>query len=62
VFAVGRQIERSFETSAWNGLLDLAGYPRSSLLARTWQPPAPQPLVPRPAPAQAAQPAAAGTN
>ncbi|GIL06737.1 glutaredoxin family protein [Betaproteobacteria bacterium PRO7] len=50
VLAVGRQLERSFETGAWNTLLDLAGYPRASLLARSWQPPAPRPLVPPPAP------------
>lgn len=47
VLAVGRQFERSFETGAWNALLDLAGYPRSSLLTRSWQPPAPRPLVPQ---------------
>lgn len=50
VLAVGRQLERSFEAGAWNTLLDLAGYPRASLLTRSWQPPAPRPLVPPPAP------------
>lgn len=56
VLAVGRQLERSFETGAWNTLLDLAGYPRTSLLTRSWQPPAPQPLVPPPAPQAATTP------
>ncbi len=50
VLAVGRQFERSFETGAWNALLDAAGYPRASLLTRAWQPPAPRPLVPPPSP------------
>lgn len=50
VLTVGRQLERSFETGAWNALLDLAGYPRASLLTRNWQPPAPRPLVSPPAP------------
>lgn len=50
VLAVGRQLERSFEAGAWNALLDLAGYPRASLLTRDWQPPAAQPLAPPRAP------------
>jgi len=62
VLAVGRQMERSFETGAWHTLLDLAGYPRASLLTRTWQPPAPQPLTPRPAPQPAAQAATTPSN
>lgn len=56
VLAVGRQLERGFETSAWHTLLDLAGYPRAPVLTRNWQPPAPQPLVPPPAPPAAAAP------
>ncbi|MEW5879710.1 MAG: glutaredoxin family protein [Pseudomonadota bacterium] len=62
VLAVGRQFERSFETGAWNALLDLAGYPRASLLTRTWRPPAPQPLAPRPAPQPAPQAATTPSN
>jgi glutaredoxin len=58
VLAVGRQLERSFEPGAWNALLDLAGYPRTSLLTRGWQGPAPTPLAPPPARPPAA---AAGT-
>lgn len=57
VLSVGRQFERSFETGAWNALLDLAGYPRSSLLTRSWQPPAPRPLVPPPVPQASVRPA-----
>lgn len=47
VLAVGRQTQREFEAGAWNALLDAAGYPRASMLPRTWQPAAPQPLAAR---------------
>lgn len=48
VLAVGRQLQKMFETNAWHALLDAAGYPRTSQLPRGWQPPAPAPLVPQP--------------
>ncbi len=57
VLAVGRQLERNFEPGAWHTLLDLAGYPRTSLLARNWRPPSPQPLVAPVAPQPPAAPA-----
>lgn len=46
VLTVGRQTQREFERTAWDQLLDAAGYPRASQLPRTWRPPAPQPLAP----------------
>lgn len=50
VMAVGRQVQKQFETNTWHTLLDSAGYPRTSQLPGSWQPPAPTPLVPPPAP------------
>ena len=43
---VGSQSLRGFTPSAWDETLDVAGYPRSSQLPVTYQPPAPTPLIP----------------
>jgi glutaredoxin len=46
VLTVGRQVQKEFETTAWHGALDAAGYPRAAQLPRGWTPVA-TPLVPR---------------
>lgn len=45
--SVGAQALRGFLESDWNSTLDLAGYPRESRLPRSYQGPAPTPLVAR---------------
>jgi glutaredoxin len=42
---VGSQSLRGFAPAAWDETLDVAGYPKSSLLPASWQPPAPVPLI-----------------
>lgn len=42
---VGTQVLHGFSAAAWNGTLDLAGYPRTSRLPPNYVAPAPQPLV-----------------
>jgi glutaredoxin len=42
---VGSQSLRGFTPAAWDETLDVAGYPKSSLLPASWQPPAPVPLI-----------------
>jgi glutaredoxin len=57
VMAVGRQAQVPFDPDAWTATLDAAGYPRGSMLPRSYQPPAPQPLTARaPEPAMAEPP------
>jgi glutaredoxin len=59
---VGSQSLRGFAPAAWDETLDVAGYPKNSLLPASWQPPAPVPLIaPRaaaPSPAPLPLPAA----
>ncbi len=50
--AVGRQVQVPFDPETWNSTLDAAGYPRGSMLPRSYQAPAAQPLTAR-APAKA---------
>lgn len=63
---VGSQSLRGFVPAAWDDTLDVAGYPRSSLLPASYQAPAPVPLLPpraaAPAPAPRPQPAAPATD
>lgn len=47
VLAVGRQVQVPFDPDVWTSALDAAGYPRGSMLPRSYQPPAPQPLTAR---------------
>lgn len=51
---VGSQPLRGYNPTDWASYLDAAGYPAESRLPRGWQPPAPTPLVVRPAPAASA--------
>lgn len=44
---VGGQVLRGYTPSTWDETLDLAGYPKVSLLPSNWQPPAALPLVDR---------------
>jgi glutaredoxin len=53
---VGGQVLRGFAPSSWEETLDLAGYPKTSTLPSSYQPPAPTPLIP---PRVAASPPAA---
>lgn len=60
---VGNQSQSGFEPGAWSSLLDAGGYPKGSMLPRSYQWAAPQPLTPpakapaaEAAPAQAAAP------
>jgi glutaredoxin len=58
VMAVGRQVQVPFDPDAWTSTLDAAGYPRGSMLPRSYQPPMPQPLTAQtPEPAKGAEPA-----
>lgn len=57
---VGRQPFSGFEPEGWHRLLDAAGYPKGSLLPRSFQWPAPQPLVSGAAPSAAQPPAGDG--
>jgi glutaredoxin len=43
---IGGQVLRGFSPSAWEETLDLAGYPKTSTLPSSYQPPAPTPLIP----------------
>lgn len=61
---VGSQVQNGFNPDIWSSLLDAAAYPKGSMLPRSYQWPAPQPLVPAAKPeakteARAAAPAAA---
>jgi glutaredoxin len=42
----GQSVRGGFVPSAWDETLDVAGYPRTSLLPPTYQPPAAVPLIP----------------
>ena len=42
---VGSQSLRGFAPAAWDETLEVAGYPKNSLLPASWQPPAPVPLI-----------------
>lgn len=44
---VGGQLLRGYNPAQWDETLDLAGYPKQSLLPASWRPPAPAPLVDR---------------
>ena len=44
--AVGRQKQVGFEASAFDGLLDIAGYPKTSLLPPGYRAPGAEPLTP----------------
>jgi glutaredoxin len=63
---IGAQALRGLNESDWAAYLDAAGYPRESRLPRGWAPPAPVPVVERPAaepseaPASPAAPAVGG--
>jgi glutaredoxin len=58
--AVGRQVQVPFDPDAWTSTLDAAGYPRGSMLPRSYQPAAPQPLAARAAePEKSSEPAKA---
>ena len=50
---VGSQAQSGFNADTWSSMLDAAGYPKGSMLPRSFQWPAPQPLVPPPAQADA---------
>lgn len=63
---VGAQVQSGFNPDVWQSLLDAAGYPKGSVLPRSYQWPTAQPLAPPPADAkekagaeQAAAPGAA---
>ena len=43
---VGGQSQSGFNPELWTAMLDAAGYPKGSMLPRSYQWPAPQPLVP----------------
>lgn len=43
---VGSQALRGFTPAAWDETLDVAGYPKTSLLPASWQPPPAVPLIP----------------
>lgn len=53
---VGSQSQSGFNPDIWLSMLDAAGYPKGSMLPRSYQWPAPQPLVP-PAPKAEGKPA-----
>jgi glutaredoxin len=55
---VGGQAQNGFNPELWTALLDAAGYPKGSMLPRSWQWAAPQPLVPPAKPQAAATDAA----
>lgn len=60
VLTIGSQALNGFQQTEWGSYLDIAGYPRTSRLPRSWQPPLPQPLSGRPA--VAAAPAAPASD
>jgi glutaredoxin len=43
---VGSQAQNGFNPELWTTLLDAAGYPKGSMLPRSYQWPAPQPILP----------------
>ena len=45
---VGAQTQNGFNPDLWLSMLDAAGYPKGSMLPKSYQWPAPQPLVPPP--------------
>ena len=47
VMTVGRQAQTPFDPEAWSATLDAAGYPRGSMLPRSYTPPPAQPLTAR---------------
>ncbi len=51
--SVGSQTQSAFNPDVWGSMLDAAGYPKGSMLPRSYQWPAPQVLMP-PAPLKAA--------
>lgn len=51
---VGTLSQNGFSPETWNSLLDAAGYPKGSMLPRSYQWAAPQPLVPAKAEPKAA--------
>lgn len=55
VLTVGRTRERGFETNAWNNALNIAGYPATNRLPRSYRNPDPEPAAPRPEAAQASK-------
>lgn len=55
---IGSQVLRGFAPDSWQGYLDAAGYPRSSVLPSSYQPPAATPLSGNQANKQAAPQAA----
>jgi glutaredoxin len=57
--AVGTLSQNGFNPEIWHSLLDAAGYPKGSMLPRSYQWAAPQPLVPAKAEPKAADAAAA---
>lgn len=56
---IGRQALSGLQPQDWNGWLDAAGYPRTSVLPPSWKPPAPVPLIPARANAEPGPAAAA---
>lgn len=56
---IGGQSQGGFNPEVWSSMLDAAGYPKGSVLPRSYQWAAPQPLVP---PAEAAKPQPTGTE
>jgi len=58
VLKVGQQTLRGFTPVAWDETLDVAGYPRQSVLPANYQAPPPIPLVERKPPPQRAAPQA----
>jgi glutaredoxin len=57
----GQAIRGGFVPASWDETLDVAGYPRNSLLPPTWQTPAALPLLP-PRPAPPATPPSSNRN
>jgi len=57
---IGNLSQNGFNPELWHSLLDAAGYPKGSMLPRSYQWAAPQPLVPKAEP-RAADTAAAAT-
>ena len=45
---VGAQTQNGYNPDIWLSMLDAAGYPKGSMLPKSYQWPAPQPLVPPP--------------
>lgn len=58
---IGTLAQNGFNPEIWQSMLDAAGYPKGSMLPRSYQWASPQPLVPAKAEAKAADAAAAAT-